>query len=100
MTFAVNLGGFFGAPQAGVQVRTSWGEVPTGRYYVTVGGERIDQVAQTVYGVQVGAVEALLVVNPGLADLPMELPASLAIVLPDLNVEEPTATSREVALWG
>ena len=95
--FAFGFGSSLGAP--GVNVRTSWGDVPSGRYFVCVGGERLDQIAQSVYGVQVGAVEALLLVNPGIAALGVELPAELAVVLPELAKTTET-TSREVSLWG
>ena len=67
--------------------------------YITLGGERVDQVAHLAYGFQVGAVEALLIWNHGLGDLPVELPAGLAIELPEL-VAPTTRTTREVQLWG
>lgn len=84
--------------------RTASGEVPTGRHYITYGDERLDQVAQDVYGIQAGAVEALLVYNPGLAELAsgptLVLPAGLAILLPGLAVGEgDTRNPREVSLW-
>lgn len=104
------LGGFgdffplyFGAvplPSEEFRARTASGNLPVGRAYITFGGERLDQVAQTVYGAQQGVVEALLVANPGLADQGFELPANLAIELPELVLTTPTNKSREVALWG
>jgi phage tail protein X len=77
--------------------RTAAGSLPEGRYYVTQGGERLDQVAWTVYGRQAGVVEALLVANPGLADLGFTLPEGIAIELPDLDVKRGSA--QEVSLW-
>lgn len=100
------LGGFglfFGSPRASNIAslpRTSTGAPPFGRYYVTIGGERIDQVALAAYGIQSGAVEAILVVNPRLADQPYHLPAGLSIVLPDLKSPQSSPGSREVQLWG
>ena len=83
-----------------VSARTANGDVPTGSYYLTVGGERLDQIAYEVYGIQSGAVEALLIVNPRLADQPYLLPANLAILLPTLTAKAATAKTREVLLWG
>lgn len=80
--------------------RTAWGELPTGRYYLCVGGERLDQVAHASYAVQNGALEALLVSNPGIAILGVYLPKGLAVILPDLLASRSASTSREVALWG
>lgn len=100
------LGGFglfFGSPRAtglASLPRTSTGAVPIGRYYVTIGGERIDQVAHAAYGLQSGAVEALLIVNPRLADQPYNLPAGLAILCPELKAPQSASNSREVNLWG
>lgn len=81
--------------------------VPEGPYYMTQGDERLDQVAQYVYGFQLGAVEALLIANPGLAtvcsgSLDLILPAGIAIMTPALAQIAPTqiASSREVSLWG
>ena len=77
--------------------RTPAGNVSRGRAYVTVGGERLDQIAWSAYGRQEGAVEALLVANPGLADLGFTLPQGVAIELPELDVKQGTA--QEVLLW-
>ena len=84
--------------------RTASGGMPTGLVYECRGGERLDQIAWAAYGIQAGAVEAILVVNPGLADLAYELPAYLAIELPDLLVETSAGTTTttiqsEVDLW-
>jgi phage tail protein X len=80
--------------------RTAWGEEPVGRHYLCVGGERLDQVAHASYGVQNGALEALLISNPGIAILGVHLPKGLAVLLPDLLASRSASTSREVALWG
>jgi len=80
-----------------VTPRTPAGGLPRGRYYETQGGERLDQVAHAAYGRQWGVVEALLLYNPGLADLGFELPAGVAIELPPLDLSQGTA--QEVALW-
>lgn len=77
--------------------RTASGNLPKGRFYLTVGGERLDQVAWSVYRRQSGVVEALLVANPGLADVGFVLPKGLAIELPDLNLTSDSA--QEVSLW-
>ena len=86
--------------------RTAAGDMPVGRVYECRGGERLDQVAYAAYGFQEGAVEALLVANPGLGEQSYLLPAYLAIELPDLLVEAvepgqdaPTGTQSEVDLW-
>jgi phage tail protein X len=60
----------------------------------------LDQVALYAYGIQSGAVEALLIVNPRLADQPYYLPADLSIELPELTPAKPAQTGREVNLWG
>lgn len=100
--FAFPFGGDTVAPPT-ITARTAAGEVPRGRFYITVGGERIDQVAYAVFAFQSGAVEALLTYNYGLGKYPPELPPNLAILLPELtstptNKQDPNA--REVALWG
>jgi phage tail protein X len=100
------LGGFglyFGganATDAARLPRTAIGHPPVGRYYVTIGGERIDQIALAAYGFQSGAVEAILIVNPRLADLPYNLPARLAVLIPDLLAPQSSRGGREVQLWG
>jgi phage tail protein X len=77
--------------------RTPAGNVPRGRFYVAVGGERLDQIACTAYGRQQGAVEALLAANPGLADLGFTLPQGVAVELPELDLAQ--GTVQEVSLW-
>ena len=77
---------------------TAAGELPVGRAYVTHGGERLDQVAHAAYGLQLGAVEALLLANPGVADYGLELPPLLAVLLPDLVAA--SSEDRAAALFG
>lgn len=98
-TFGLGFGVSGVSPNARVP-RTASGNLPVGRYYTTIGGERLDQVALRAYGIQSGAVEALLLVNPGLADKPYHLPSGLAIELPELKRASTTKQSREVNLWG
>lgn len=52
--------------------------------YTTTGGEVIDEIAWRHYGRQIGTAEAVLDVNPGLADLGPVLPPGVTITLPDL----------------
>jgi phage tail protein X len=68
----------------------------------------LDEVAQSVYGFQSGAVEALLAVNPGLATLACAredfvLPRGVAIILPQLLAASSTtgasSSTGEVNLW-
>lgn len=66
---------------------------------MTLGGERVDQIAQLAYGFQNGSTEAIYTWNHGLADLPVELPAGIGVELPDL-IAPPAKKSREVQLWG
>jgi len=58
--------------------------------------DRLDRIAQFVYGYTSGAVERLYEANPGLADMPVWLPAGTVIVLPVLPPPEP----KRVRLWG
>lgn len=96
------FGFFFGGidPSEYAVVVATNGAAPNGRVYITKGGERVDQIAQEVYGFQVGAVESLLIANPGLADRGYELVEGISIFLPELTSSAPSRTPREVALWG
>ena len=102
----ISLPGYFAAyfgtdvVHATFTARTPSGAIPVGRVYVTVGGERLDHIAQVAYGFQLGAVEALLIWNHGLGDLDVEIPANVAIALPELATPSTKRASREVALWG
>jgi phage tail protein X len=77
--------------------RTAAGNLPKGRFYVTHTGDRLDQIAQAVYGRQVGVVEALLLANPGLARFDVWLPEGIAIEVPKLDLTSDSA--QEVSLW-
>lgn len=59
--------------------------------------DRLDQWVYRHYGHLRGSVEAVLDANPGLAQQPMELPAGLAMMAPDLPSPYRVA---DVHLWG
>ena len=62
----------------------------------TSDGDLLDTLCYHVYGHLVGAVEAVLDANQGLADEPQPYRAGIVIVLPDL----PAPTDDVVMLWG
>lgn len=64
--------------------------------YTTSQFDVVDLICHRYYGRTQGTVEAVLAINPGLADLAPCLPQGLQILLPDLP--KPT-TSRSVRLW-
>lgn len=64
--------------------------------YRTQEGDMLDALCWLHYGRQSGAVEAVLDVNPGLADQGPVYPAGVLIALPDLPVPAPAAPVR---LW-
>ena len=64
-------------------------------HYRTREGESLDWVCWRHYGQQSGAVEAVLAVNPGLAEHGPKLPGGLLILLPDLPKRQKTV----VRLW-
>lgn len=64
--------------------------------YTTTGGEVLDEIAWRHYGRQIATTEAVLDVNPGLADLGSILPPGVVITLPDLPA---AATSAPVKLY-
>ncbi len=61
----------------------------------TVGGEMLDAIAHKHYNGRIGATEAVLDDNPGLAKMGPVLPAGVEIVLPDL----PEVKVQEINLW-
>jgi len=66
------------------------------RYFVArAPRDRLDWIAQEVYGYTAGAVERLYDANPGLADGPVWLKAGTVLVLPVLPPPEP----KRVRLW-
>lgn len=64
--------------------------------YRTKEGDVLDRVCWKHYGVQAGAVEAVLEANTNLAEHGEVLPAGLEIVLPDLVLPE---TEKLIRLW-
>jgi phage tail protein X len=64
--------------------------------YLTREGDILDDLCFRIYGKQdAGQVEAVLLANPNLAEVALELPAQIVIEFPDLTTEA-TATVR---LW-
>lgn len=64
-------------------------------YVVDEEFERLDRIAQTLYGSERGGtVEMLLDANPGLAALGPELPRGTVITVPDRPEPKTTATTR------
>ena len=61
-------------------------------------GDTLDYICWKFYGQQSGAVEAVLLANPGLADLGAVLPENTALTLPDLP--EPASEVQPIRLWG
>ncbi|WP_318368557.1 tail protein X [Enterobacter sp.] len=59
-------------------------------------GDTLDQICTRYYGRTSGAVEAVLLANPGLADLGAVLPHGAAVDLPDVQSSPVTET---VNLW-
>ena len=66
--------------------------------YRTKDGDLLDQVCWDYYGDHPGAVEQVLVANPGLADSGPALPAGLLIELPELKPATRTA-AQSISLW-
>ena len=72
--------------------------VGSDQFYLSKDGDVLDSIAWAHYGRQSeGVVEAILVCNPGLADLGPVYVAGIRIVLPDLPE---TTASEPVLLWG
>lgn len=65
--------------------------------YITQQGEMLDEICWRFYGVQSGAVEAVLVANPGLADLGEIIPINTTIMLPEITA--PAPADQPVRLW-
>lgn len=60
-------------------------------------GDTLDYICWKFYGQQSGAVEAVLLANPGLADLGPVIPPNTEIVLPDLA--QPATEIQPIRLW-
>lgn len=65
--------------------------------YKTSQGDTLDFICWKHYGQQSGAVEAVLVANPNLADLGPVLPINTEITLPVLS--EPAEVVQPIRLW-
>ena len=66
--------------------------------YLSSQGDTLDYVCWRFYSQQSGAVEAVLLANPGLADLGPVLPINTRITLPDLA--KPATELQPIRLWG
>ncbi|SKA81395.1 P2-like prophage tail protein X [Thiothrix eikelboomii] len=67
------------------------------RTYTTQDGDVLDALCYAEYGAEHGTTEAVLAVNPILAQHPAVLPAGVVILLPDLQSSSPVKT--QVQLW-
>lgn len=67
------------------------------RTYTTQAGDVLDALCYAEYGTEHGTTEAVLAVNPTLAQHPAVLPAGVVILLPDLQSSSPVKT--QVKLW-
>jgi phage tail protein X len=65
--------------------------------YKTSQGDTLDFICWKFYRQQSGAVEAVLLANPGLADAGPVLPANTTITLPDLP--KPATEKQPIRLW-
>lgn len=65
-------------------------------YYITKQFDMVDEVCWRYYGRTQQTVEAVLIANPGLADMAPILPEGVAIFLPDLPQPQ---VSELVELW-
>lgn len=65
--------------------------------YKTSQGDTLDYICWKHYGQQSGAVEAVLLANPGLADLGPVLPINTKITLPVLT--QPARVAQPIRLW-
>lgn len=65
--------------------------------YRTRQGDTLDYICWRHYGQQSGAVEAVLLANPGLADAGPVMPLDTVIVLPELA--KPASELQPIRLW-
>lgn len=63
--------------------------------YITKDGDTLDWICWKYYQQQAGAVEAVMLENPRLADHGPVFPAGIEIVLPEIS----TQTEESVTLW-
>lgn len=66
--------------------------------YRTSQGDTLDFICWKFYRQQSGAVEVVLLANPGLADLGPVLPENTVVMLPDLP--KPASEVQPIRLWG
>lgn len=66
--------------------------------YRTAHGDTLDYICWKFYGQQSGAVEAVLLANPGLADLGPVLPENTVVTLPELP--KTASEVQPIRLWG
>ncbi len=59
-------------------------------------GDTVDAICQRVYGRTAGVTEAVLVANPGIADLGPILPHGTELDMPDIS---PQPATPMVQLW-
>lgn len=64
-------------------------------YYICKDGDSLDAICWKYYGQQSGAVEQVLLANPGLATLGHRLSAGTRILMPDLE----TPSAQPLRLW-
>ena len=65
--------------------------------YTTIQNEMIDAICRRIYGGESGYVERVLEANPGLAALPVLLPAGTKMVLPE--IAKASEVVPVVSLW-
>ncbi|MCO5730066.1 tail protein X [Rhizobium sp. SSA_523] len=64
--------------------------------YVTIEGDRVDQIAHSYYGRHLKNTEALYEANRGLSERGMLLPPGLVIVLPPIPKQETPIPFRKL----
>ncbi len=64
-------------------------------YYICKDGDMLDQICWKHYGQQSGAVEQVLLANPGLADLGYCYEAGTKILMPVITIP----TTQPLRLW-
>jgi phage tail protein X len=65
--------------------------------YYSSEGDTLDFICWKQYQQQAGAVEAVLLSNPGLADVGPIIPINTRIVLPELS--SPVTEAEPIRLW-
>lgn len=65
--------------------------------YTTSQFDAVDGICHRFYGATAGTVEAVLAVNPGLADMAPILPPGVLVFMP--NVPDPAEAVSLIRLW-